>query len=59
MDNNQHYELLEGGVVTKRFFCFQRMTEYIKENFSTTDVAILRLHGVFVREVASDAKPKI
>ena len=45
------YELLEHGVVTKKFFSIQRVMEYLKENFASTDVAYLKLHGISVREV--------
>ena len=55
MDNNS-YELLEHGVVTKRFFSFQRMQEYLKENFPNMDLAFMRKHGYVVREVANADK---
>lgn len=52
MDNTK-YELLERGIITKTFFSLQRLTEYLKANFASTDIAYLRVHGVTVREVGT------
>lgn len=50
------YQVLDSGVLIRTFYSFQRLQEYLKDNFPNYDLAYLKLHGYTVREVNTNGK---